>query len=149
MTIITIYIAPASLLEVTSTELKQIDALNFGQSCASMFELHLKIYSNAAKRALGLRPLLQNMLSGKYTCHQEDRNKTAAASHLPMFGVTHLTFDMSASSNNRSSSHRNQMRGQVHGYGIALSDQLRVHYTIEGTFDWSRGDVVLVRRTGK
>jgi len=40
------------------------------------------------------------------------------------------------------------MRGSVIGHGIGLSDTTRCHYTLEGSFDWNRGDVVFVRRDG-
>ena len=129
-------------MEEQSKELKDNDALRFGQDCAMMFDQHMKMYCDASRRTLGMRPLLQNMLSGKYTQHQEagNRNKNWALS----WGVTQLTFDMSAPPVNRPS----QMRGTVAGYGIVVSDQLRMHYTLEGSFDWSRGDVVLIRHNG-
>ena len=40
------------------------------------------------------------------------------------------------------------MRGSVIGHGIGVSDTTRCHYTLEGSFDWNRGDVVFVRHDG-
>ena len=129
-------------------------AVQFSVDCAKMFQLHLKIYRHTKlNRILAILPLLQRLLSGKYTFHQHqniiDYHGGASSSNgsngsnnnCPGWGHTQLMFAM----NNNGEC---KLKGTIKGFGIALGEQKRTQYTIEGQFNWTRGNVSFVKRNG-